>query len=406
MDMTEIVKTESGIEIIFDRLESVSTCSVGVFVKTGSRDEADHEEGISHVLEHMIFKGTPKRDYFQISEEVDYLGASINAHTSKEETVFHINALTEFLGKSVDILFDIVTNSIIDEAELEKEKDVIIEEIRMYKDTPDDLVFELNYSNAILGQYGKPIIGTEESVKELSVETIRKYYKERYTKDNIIISVSGNFDKDEIVAKVNEYFGKLNEKKIDRRNNFDFNFKGGESLHIKDINQVNICITHEGMSYTDENRIYIDISANIMGGSMSSRLFQEIREKNGLAYSVYTYNQYYKDGGIISTYIGTNKENYKDAIDITLNEFKKLREEGIREAELQKAKNKYLSKIAFSMENPRSRMNILGNYYIRRKELIDIEKLKKEVKDVKLEEINNFIKKQYLEQNITVLGNV
>ncbi len=167
MDMTEIVKTESGIEIIFDRLESVSTCSVGVFVKTGSRDEADHEEGISHVLEHMIFKGTPKRDYFQISEEVDYLGASINAHTSKEETVFHINALTEFLGKSVDILFDIVTNSIIDEAELEKEKDVIIEEIRMYKDTPDDLVFELNYSNAILGQYGKPIIGTEESVKEL-----------------------------------------------------------------------------------------------------------------------------------------------------------------------------------------------------------------------------------------------
>ncbi len=406
MDMTEIVKTESGIEIIFDRLESVSTCSVGVFVKTGSRDEADHEEGISHVLEHMIFKGTPKRDYFQISEEVDYLGASINAHTSKEETVFHINALTEFLGKSVDILFDIVTNSIIDEAELEKEKDVIIEEIRMYKDTPDDLVFELNYSNAILGQYGKPIIGTEESVKELSVETIRKYYKERYTKDNIIISVSGNFDKDEIVAKVNEYFGKLNEKKIDRRNNFDFNFKGGESLHIKDINQVNICITHEGMSYTDENRIYIDISANIMGGSMSSRLFQEIREKNGLAYSVYTYNQYYKDGGIISTYIGTNKENYKDAINITLNEFKKLREEGIREAELQKAKNKYLSKIAFSMENPRSRMNILGNYYIRRKELIDIEKLKKEVKDVKLEEINNFIKKQYLIQNITVLGNV
>ncbi len=406
MDMTEIVKTESGIEIIFDRLESVSTCSVGVFVKTGSRDEADHEEGISHVLEHMIFKGTPKRDYFQISEEVDYLGASINAHTSKEETVFHINALTEFLGKSVDILFDIVTNSIIDEAELEKEKDVIIEEIRMYKDTPDDLVFELNYSNAILGQYGKPIIGTEESVKELSVETIRKYYKERYTKDNIIISVSGNFDKDEIVAKVNEYFGKLNEKKIDRRNNFDFNFKGGESLHIKDINQVNICITHEGMSYTDENRIYIDISANIMGGSMSSRLFQEIREKNGLAYSVYTYNQYYKDGGIISTYIGTNKENYKDAINITLNEFKKLREEGIREAELQKAKNKYLSKIAFSMENPRSRMNILGNYYIRRKELIDIEKLKKEVKDVKLEEINNFIKKQYLVQNITVLGNV
>ncbi len=404
--MTEIVKTESGIEVIFDKLESVSTCSIGVFVRTGSRDEADDEEGISHVLEHMIFKGTPTRDYFQISEEIDYLGASINAHTSKEETVFHINALTEFLGKTVDILFDIVTNSVIDEKELEKEKDVIIEEIRMYKDTPDDLVFELNYSDSISGQYGKPIIGTEESVKSLSSEAIRRYYRERYTKDNIVISVSGNFNREEIIGKVDSYFGKLADNKIDRRNDIDFNFKDGESLHTKDINQVNICITHEGMSYTDENRIYIDISANIMGGSMSSRLFQEIREKNGLAYSVYTYNQYYKDGGVISTYIGTNKENYRDAIEITLNEFKKLREEGIKEIELQKAKNKYLSKIAFSMENPRSRMNILGNYYIRRKELIDIEKLKKEVKDVKLEEINNFIKKQYLTQNITVLGNV
>ena len=129
--MPEEIITNRGIRVIFDRLENISTCSVGVFVKTGSKDESDQEEGISHVLEHMIFKGTSKRDYFQISEEVDYLGASINAHTTKEETVFYINALTEFLGKSVDILFDIVTNSLIPEDELKKEKDVIVEEIKM-----------------------------------------------------------------------------------------------------------------------------------------------------------------------------------------------------------------------------------------------------------------------------------
>ena len=276
----------------------------------------------------------------------------------------------------------------------------------MYQDSPDDLVFELNYADCIKGQYSKPIIGTEESVRSFTSEMIKKYYKERYTKDNILIVVSGNFDKKEIMEKIDEYFSKLQEKKIDRRKNISFEFKEGRETHEKDINQVNICISFEGKSYNSSERIYTDILANIMGGSMSSRLFQEIREKKGLAYSVYTYNQYYREGGIVTTYIGTNTESYKKAIDITLKEFNKMREEGITEAELQKAKNKYLSKIAFSMENPRSRMSILGNYFMRRGEIIDIDKMKKEIQEVKTENINEFLKSQYLNPNITVLGNI
>ena len=404
--MIEKIKTDTGIEVIFDKLESISTCSVGVFVKTGSRDESDTEEGISHVLEHMIFKGTPTRSYFEISEEIDYLGANVNAHTTKEETVFYINALTQFLGKSVDILFDIVTNSTIDEKELEKEKDVIVEEIKMYKDSPDDLVFEMNYADSINGQYGKPIIGTEASVKGFTADEIRKYYKERYTKDNILIVVSGNFDKNEIIQKIDQYFSKLGDKKIDRRDKIDFSFNAGKKIVSKDINQVNICISHQSEDYNSKNKIYTDILANIIGGSMSSRLFQEIREKNGLAYSVYTYNQYYLSGGLTSTYIGTNLENYEKAIEITLEEFKKLRESGVTEDELQKAKNKYMSRIAFSMENPRSRMGILGNYYIRKNEILDAEKIKNEVNSVKLEDVNYFAKTGYLTENITVLGNI
>ena len=404
--MIEKIRTNSGIEVIFDRLESISTCSVGVFVKTGSRDESDTEEGISHVLEHMIFKGTPARNYFEISEEIDYLGANVNAHTTKEETVFYINALTQFLGKSVDILFDIVTNSTIDEKELEKEKDVIVEEIKMYKDSPDDLVFEMNYADSINGQYSKPIIGTQESVKGFTADEIRKYYKERYTKDNILIVVSGNFDKNEIIQKIDQYFSKLVDKKTDRRDKIDFSFNAGKKIVTKDINQVNICISHQSEDYNSKNKIYTDILANIIGGSMSSRLFQEIREKNGLAYSVYTYNQYYLSGGLTSTYIGTNLENYEKAIEITLSEFKKLRENGVTEDELQKAKNKYMSRIAFAMENPRSRMGILGNYYIRKNEILDSEKMKNEVNAVKLEDVNNFAKTKYLTENITVLGNI
>ena len=404
--MIEKIRTNSGIEVIFDRLESISTCSVGVFVKTGSRDESDTEEGISHVLEHMIFKGTPARNYFEISEEIDYLGANVNAHTTKEETVFYINALTQFLGKSVDILFDIVTNSTIDEKELEKEKDVIVEEIKMYKDSPDDLVFETNYADCINGQYGKPIIGTEESVKGFTAEEIRKYYRERYTKDNILVVVSGNFDKDEIIQKINEYFGKLADTKVDRREKIDFSFNAGKKTVSKDINQVNICISHKSEDYNSEKKVYTDILSNIIGGSMSSRLFQEIREKNGLAYSVYTYNQYYLSGGLTSTYIGTNLESYEKAIEITLLEFKKLRENGVTEEELQKSKNKYISRISFAMENPRSRMGILGNYYIRKNEILDTEKLKNEVNTVRLEDVNNFARTKYLEENITVLGNI
>ena len=404
--MIEKIKTDTGIEVIFDKLESISTCSVGVFVKTGSRDESDTEEGISHVLEHMIFKGTPTRSYFEISEEIDYLGANVNAHTTKEETVFYINALTQFLGKSVDILFDIVTNSTIDEKELEKEKDVIVEEIKMYKDSPDDLVFETNYADCINGQYGKPIIGTEESVKGFTAEEIRKYYRERYTKDNILIVVSGNFDKDEIIQKINEYFGKLADTKVDRREKIDFSFNAGKKTVSKDINQVNICISHKSEDYNSEKKVYTDILSNIIGGSMSSRLFQEIREKNGLAYSVYTYNQYYLSGGLTSTYIGTNLESYEKAIEITLLEFKKLRENGVTEEELQKSKNKYISRISFAMENPRSRMGILGNYYIRKNEILDTEKLKNKVNAVKLEDVNNFARTKYLEENITVLGNI
>ena len=276
----------------------------------------------------------------------------------------------------------------------------------MYKDTPDDLVFELNYGECIEGEYGKPIIGTEESVKSFSSEMIKRYYRERYTKDNIIIVISGNFSKEKIIGKIDEYFGKLEDAKVDRKNDKSFSFRSGKTTHEKDINQVNICISYNGKEYDSKNRIYNDIAANVIGGSMSSRLFQEIREKKGLAYSVYTYNQYYNKGGVVSTYIGTNVENYRDAVEITLNEFRKVREKGITDFELKKAKNKYLSKIAFSMENPRSRMSILGNYFTRKGEVLDIEKLKSEIKAVNLENINNYLNTEFLEPNITILGNV
>ncbi len=404
--MLKMTNTPKGIKIIYDYISNVSSASIGVFIKTGSKDELKEEAGLSHLLEHMMFKGTKNRNYMEISQEVDYLGGSVNAYTSKEETVYYISVLKDYVEQALDILCDMVGNSVFDETELEKEKDVIIEEISMYQDTPDDLVMELNLSDAVKGNLGKPIIGTEESVKSFERADILKYYNERYTKDNIVVVVSGNFKKESVKKIIDKYFGNLREEKTDRYKEIDFAFKGGESSHTKDIKQVNICISYPGTSYLNENKLYYEIVSNIMGGSMSSRLFQKIREEMGLAYSVHTFNQSYKEGGVVTTYIGTNEKSYKKAINITKDEFLTLRKTGITKLELEKAQNKFLSKIAFSLENIRNRMSIIGNHYLKYGEIFDEEKMRQEIKDLELEKINEFIKDKYYEENVTVLGDV
>lgn len=402
----KIVK-KAGMTVILDKMENISTCSIGVFVKTGSSDENENESGISHLLEHMIFKGTKKRNAVEISEEIDFFGAGINAHTSKEETVFYVNTLSKYSKEVSDILFDIVTNSIIDEKELEREKGVVIEEINMYKDTPDDLVFEMNYQNSISGSYGKPIIGTEDSVNSFSASQIREYYKDRYTKDNMVISIAGNFDETVILEKVEEYFANINDKKVVHlEEKKDYDHISGEIVKKDKINQVNICITFDGISYYDDNILEHDIATNIIGGSLSSRLFTEIREKRGLAYSVYAYNQSYSKGGITSVYIGTNKESYKKAIEVTLKVFKDVQENGLTEKELQKAKNKYISKLLFSTENMRSRMNYSGIMYLRKNKLFNINELLEDIDRVTIDRLNEYLKKQYDVYYTAILGNV
>ena len=404
--MLKMTNTPKGIKIIYDYISNVSSASTGVFIKTGSKDELEEEAGLSHVIEHMMFKGTKKRNYTEISQEVDYLGGSINAYTSKEETVYYVSVLKDYVEQALDILCDMVGNSSFDEAELEKEKDVIIEEIKMYQDTPDDLVMEMNINDAVKGNLGKPIIGTEESVRSFERADILKYYDERYTKDNLVVVVSGNFKKESVKKIIDKYFGNLKAEKVDRYKEIDFEFKSGEKGHTKDIKQVNICISYPGTSYLDENKLYYEIVSSIMGGSMSSRLFLKIREELGLAYSVHTFNQSYKEGGVVTTYIGTNEKSYKKAINITKDEFLTLRKTGITKLELEKAQNKFLSKIAFSLENVRNRMSIVGNHFLKYGQVFDEDKMREDIRELDLESINEFIKDKYYEENVTILGDI
>ena len=404
--MIRLTESSKGVKLIYDYISNVQSVSIGIFVKTGSKNEFSEEHGLSHVLEHMMFKGTEKRSYIEISREVDYLGGSINAYTNKEMTVYYISVLKDYVEEALDILCDMVGNSVFDKAELEKEKDVIVEEIKMYEDTPDDLVMELNSESSILGNLGKPIIGTEKSVKSFTRENLVKYYSERYTKDNIVVVVSGNFKKEKIKKIVDKYLGTLQEKKTDRYEVIDFKFKKGEELHKKDIKQVNICISYPGISYLDDNRTYYEIISNILGGTMSSRLFLKIREELGLAYSVYTFNQSYEEGGLVSTYIGTNEQNYRKTIAITKDEFLDIRKGGITKLEFEKAQNKLLSKVAFSLENVRNRVNIIGSHYLRKNELFDEAVVKDEIMNLKIEEINEHMKDKFYEENVTILGDV
>ena len=229
--MLKLTNTPKGIKIIYDYISNVSSASIGVFVKTGAKDETAEEHGLSHLIEHMMFKGTKNRNYQEISQEVDYLGGSINAYTSKEETVYYISVLKDYVEQALEILCDMVGNSVFDQEELEKEKDVIVEEIRMYQDTPDDLVLELNSKDSIAGNLGKPIIGTEKSVKGFTRDNIVKYYTERYTKDNLVIVVSGNFKKEKIKRIIDKYFGNFNQEKTDRYEKIDFSFQNGEKVY-------------------------------------------------------------------------------------------------------------------------------------------------------------------------------
>lgn len=404
----EIRKLTNGIPVLMDNIDSVNTVSLGVFVKTGSRDEYLEESGVSHYIEHMMFKGTTNRSAKEISEEIDNEGGMINAYTSRDTTCYYIQMLSNKIEKGIEILADMFLNSTFTEENLEKERNVIIEEIRMYEDIPEETIHDENIKFAVTGTQSNSVLGTIESLKGIDREKFIRYFKDQYRASNLVISVAGKINYEEIVKMLEKGFGKLEDYPIDRKIDNSYTINSGENKIVRDTNQIHLCFNSKGVSLIDDMKYPAAIISSVLGGNMSSRLFQKVREERGLAYSIYTYSSAFLEGGVFTVYAGTTPESYQEVIDIIREEFKDIKENGITAYELQKSKNQFLSMLTFSLEGSKGRMNRMANSYLLYGEVIEIDKIIESIEKITLEDIKNtaqiiFDEKYY---SWTVLGNV
>ncbi len=408
MVQVEIRKLKNGIPVLIENIENLNSATLGVFVATGSKNELPGEEGISHLLEHMMFKGTETKTSKEISEIIDNAGGMNNAYTSKEVTAYYVQMLSNKLEIGIDILNDMFLNSTFTEEALEKEKNVVIEEIKMYEDIPEEKVHEENASFALKGVQSNIVLGSMDSVKDTTRDKLVSYFKERYTPSRMVVSVAGRVDVEKVMAQLNEGIGTMEETGIVRDYNGEIVINPGENLIKRETNQIHLCFNTKGISLTDDLKYSVSIISNILGGNMSSRLFQKVREERGLAYSVYSYNSSYEEGGLFTVYAGTTKENYMEVVDLIKDEFKSIREEGITAEELQKAKNQFMSMLTFGLESSKSRMSRMASSYLVYKRVRSVDEIIAEIEAITLEDIKKaaahiFDEKYY---SYTVLGDL
>lgn len=369
------------IRIITDSHDQAESISLGVWVSVGARYETKDINGISHMLEHMAFKGTTTRSSYQISKEIEDVGGFINAYTGKNMTAYYVRVLKEHQEKGLDIIADILQNSVMDKEELSKEKGVIIQEINMQNDTPDDLVFdyfnEVAYPNQPLG---RAILGTVDTVKKISSEQLLDYMHTQYTTDRIIISASGSINHEEFVNSCIQKFTSFQNHKMPKAKKALY--KGGEKRVVKSHEQVNLVLGFESASYNDKDYYATKILASILGGGMSSRLFQEIREKRGLVYSIYAFNAAETDTGIFGVYAGTGEKEVKELMPVLCDELIKL-PHTITDEEIARSKARMRANILMRLENISSHaeMNAIDTILFGR--IIPKEEVIQQIDDVK-----------------------
>lgn len=355
------ITLKNGLRIIGERIPHFRSVSVGFWVGSGSQYETPDEAGLSHFLEHMVFKGTEKRTTRQIAEEMDKVGGQLNAFTSKECTCFYAKVVDEHLPLAMDVLSDLVTAPIFDPTELEKEKGVVIEEINMSADDPEDSVHEL----LMLANYGdqpvaRPILGTEEKIAAYSPEDLRAYWKKMYRPQNTVLALAGNYDWNTVVA--------LAEKLLDKWSPDAFESRACTTNPVpvtlltkeKDIEQIHICLGFPALPIGDERSYELSLFNSVFGGAMSSRLFQKIREERGAAYTVYSYPNAYTDSGMLSVYAGTNPDAAAEVYGLLLGEAKKLSSEGMTRDEFMMAREQLKAGYILGLESTSARMQSLG----------------------------------------------
>lgn len=356
--MSEIEKTvlDNGVRVLTERIDAVGSASIGVWCATGSRNERDDEGGITHLIEHMLFKGTALRSAHKIADDIEGRGGMLNAFTDKERTCYYCRVLAEDTAHSLDVLTDMVTNSLIDAAELEREKGVVLEEIKRSEDEPGDHVHDLHleglWEDHILG---RPVIGTKELVSGFQRSDLTDYMDRRYRGSTLVVAAAGRVDHTEVVKSVEDRLGKLSAK-AEPKEDFSTTAKPGTNEISKDIEQVHFCIGTQGVSYSSPDFYTMVVLDAVLGGGMSSRLFQEIREKRGLAYAVGSYHLTYTEGGAFTIYGGTGLATWDEVQSVVRDELDKLMSAGPSEDEMNKVKRQIAGNMVLGLESMSSRM--------------------------------------------------
>lgn len=353
MSSIRITEFPNGLRLITDSMESVETVSFGAWVGAGSRHESDDMHGVSHLLEHMVFKGTERRSARDIAEEIEAVGGHLNAYTAREHTAFYAKVLKDDLGLAVDVISDLVQHATLDPEELDRERSVILQEIFQANDTPDDIVFDFFQEAAFPDQkIGRAVLGTADSVNGMHRDRVQSYMKEKYSAPRIVISAAGKVDHDDLVARVGPAFAGLTghvERAIEPAI-----YRGGEHREHRDLEQVQLVLGFSGVSYTDDNFYAASMLSTLFGGGMSSRLFQEAREKRGLCYSIYSFMSCYADSGLFGIYAGTGDDMSEDLIQIVRDEIAKVCMD-IDAAEIDRARAQLKASILMSLESTSSR---------------------------------------------------
>ncbi|MCR8656305.1 M16 family metallopeptidase [Paenibacillus endoradicis] len=389
----EKYKLSNGMRVVVEKIPTVRSVSIGIWVKNGSRNETELNNGISHFIEHMMFKGTEQRSARDIADLFDGIGGNVNAFTSREYTCYFAKVLDQHLPLAVDALSDMFFNSQMDEEELAKERNVILEEISMYEDTPDDRV----HDEAAKAAYGNDplaysILGTEKTLASMNSKTLLDFMKDRYTIDNIVLSVAGNVEDKSLLDLLETYFGHYQNNEPITDSIVVPTFVGDYSFFQKKTEQNHICMSFPGCALGDPLQNAMILLNNALGGGMSSRLFQVIREERGLAYSVYSYHSSAADSGLFTIYAGTAPKQTKDVLDLTMELMYEVGQKGLTDAEVARGKEQLKGSLILNLESTSSRMNRNGKHELMLGKHNSVDTLLTRIDNITMDEIKEVTK--------------
>jgi predicted Zn-dependent peptidase len=349
----QVTTLANGLRVVTDYMSTVDTVSVGAWVAIGTRHEKPELNGISHLLEHLAFKGTKRRSALAIAEEIEAVGGHLNAYTSRENTAYYAKVLKEDVALAIDVIADILQHATMEPDELERERQVVIQEIHQSYDTPDDIIFDYFQETAYPDQaIGRPILGKISLIEDLPRDVILDYMKKQYSAERIVVSAAGNVDHNVFVEQAEAAFCNLPKKGI--YSNEPVIYQGGDYREVRDLEQVHVVMGLDGVSYDDPDYYPMSVLTTLLGGGMSSRLFQEVREKRGLAYSIYSFASSFEDGGIFGVYAGTGRDKVTELMPVVCGEIQKLTKQ-VNEEELIRARAQLKASTVMALESTSSR---------------------------------------------------